>query len=138
MLFIPQTELGVLTSFPRSKSGWNPRIVDSHKNQSFFNKNHEKVRTSPAILISKICVPPLFVIRLQRYWHRFFIHFHFYTYFQWNINIFFECILFIFEKTYKKLWNLHENDGMFIFHINYNTFGVGEGQKTHTSNEILT
>ena len=33
---------------------------------------------------------------------------------------------------------LHENDWKLSVHINYNTFGFVFGQKTHTSNEILT
>ena len=89
----------------------------------FFEQKSWKSSHVPCDIDFENLRAPLFFIRLQGYWHRFFIHFHFYTYFQWNINIFFECILFIFENSYKKRWNLHEKDGMFIFHINYLTFG---------------
>ena len=57
-MLVPQTELGVLTFFPRLKSGWSLKFVDSYKNHSFFNKHDNFCHTSPAILIPEIVDPP--------------------------------------------------------------------------------
>ena len=42
------------------------------KNECFLTSNHQQVRTSLLILISKNVRALPFFIRLQRYWHRFF------------------------------------------------------------------
>ena len=56
----PQTELGVLTFFPRSKSGWSLRFVGHTKTNAFFNENHNILLLTAVRAIYKIVDPPLF------------------------------------------------------------------------------
>ena len=111
---IPQTELGVLTSFLRSKSGWNPRIVEPHKNQCFFNKNDKKVRTSLLILKCKSAYPHFFhtsaVILTSIFWRIPFFHTS-----AAILVLFLDAFLSFFRKHYKTHWNLMKIDTISFF-----------------------
>ncbi len=58
-LFIPQTELGVLTFFVRFSPGWSQDSVCVLNNNVFLNKHEDFFHTSLLILISEFVDPPV-------------------------------------------------------------------------------
>ena len=133
-MYIHQTELGVLTFFPRSRSGRSRKNVASHKNQCFLNENHNFCRTSLLILIFKIVHTQLFSYVCSDFDIDFLMslkttgnHKS-----RWSFLVVQFLQIFIKVMPYSKFCMISFSDSF------YNGFGHLEGHFFHTYNEILT